>query len=301
MRLARRQGISRLYNAPLAGPRAQSLAGGWLPREKYVDSDKKHKLETTINALQDRWGSKAIGRWKDKPAEAIPHISTGFQALDEALVIGGLPRGRISEINGVPSSGMATIALKIMAEAQGNMAVYIDLEQNFDPAYAARCGLALEQLVLVRPYTVPQGLAILQDFVVGTEVNILVFDAPLGRLVESRASQSLATTLGRLIAPLGKTQSVLLFLISLPAERAPVDAGRPVSAALAHFASVRLLIQREGWIYRQGDIGGYQAQVLVLKNKLGPAGKQASINVVFDAGAPEDGALEDDGAIGDDL
>ena len=64
-----------------------------------MDSDKKRKLETTINALQDRWGSKAIGRWKDNQAEAIPYISTGFPTLDEALVIGGLPRGRISEIN----------------------------------------------------------------------------------------------------------------------------------------------------------------------------------------------------------
>jgi recombination protein RecA len=266
--------------------------------EKYVDSDKKHKLETTISALQDRWGSKAIGRWKENQASAVAHVSTGFPALNEALAIGGLPRGRISEINGIPSSGMATIALKIMAEARGNMAVYIDLEHNFDPAYAARCGLALEQLVLVRPGAVAQGLAILQDFVVGAEVDILVFDASLGRLVESQASQTLATMLGRLIAPLGRTQSVLLFLISLPAESPPAGARQPVSAALAHFATVRLFIQRESWIYRQGDINGYQAQVLVLKNKLGPAGKQASINVVFDDDAPEDGALED-GANGD--
>jgi len=263
-----------------------------------VDSDKKHKLETTINALQDRWGSKAIGRWKENQAGAFAHVSTGFPALDEALAIGGLPRGRISEINGIPSSGMATIALKIMAEAQGNMTVYIDLEQSFDPAYAARCGLALEKLVLVRPHTMAQGLAILQDFIAGAEVDILVFDAPLGRLVESRAAQTLATTLGRLIASLGKTQSVLLFLISLPAERPAVQAGQPVSSALAHFATVRLFIQREGWIYRQGDIGGYQAQVLVLKNKLGPAGKQVSINVMFNDGVLEDGVLED-GALED--
>ena len=264
-----------------------------------MDSDKKRKLETTINALQDRWGSKAIGRWKGGQAGATAHVSTGFPALDEALAIGGLPRGRISEINGIPSSGMATIALKIMAEAQENMTVYIDLEQSFDPVYAARCGLALEKLVLVRPHTMAQGLAILQDFIAGAEVDILVFDAPLGRLVDGRASQTLATTLGRLIASLGKTQSVLLFLISLPADSSTAQAGQPVSSALAHFATVRLFIQREGWIYRQGDIGGYQAQVLVLKNKLGPAGKQVGINVVFNDGVLEDGALED-GALEED-
>lgn len=265
-----------------------------------MDSDKERKLETTINALQDRWGSKVIGHWKDTQAGAIPHVPTGFPALDEALVIGGLPRGRISEINGIPSSGMATIALKIMvkAQAQKNLAVYIDLEQSFDPAYAARCGLALEQLVLVRPYTVPQALAILQDFVVGAETNILVFDTPFSLLIESQAAQALATTLGRLIASLGRTQSVLLFLVSLPVDSQPVTAGRPVNSALAHFATIRLFVQRKGWIYKQQDIGGYQALVLVLKNKLGPAGKRASINVVFDdgvseAGVSEDGVLED--------
>ncbi len=261
-----------------------------------MDSDKKRKLETTIHALQDRWGSKAIGRWKENQAGAVPHVSTGFATLDEALIIGGLPQGRISEINGIPSSGMATIALRIMVEAQAqkNTAVYIDLEQSFDPAYAARCGLALEQLVLVRPPTIPQGLTILRDFVAGAEIDILVFDAPLGRLVESQASQALATTLGRLIGPLARTQSILLFLISLPVERPPAETGQPVNSALAHFATVRLFVQREGWIYRQGDIAGYQAQVLVLKNKLGPAGKRASIRVMLDDGRPEDSLLEGD-------
>jgi recombination protein RecA len=254
-----------------------------------VDSDKERKLKTTINALQDRWGSKAIGRWKDGQARPIPHVSTGFQALDEALVIGGLPRGRISEINGIPSSGMVTIGLKTMvkAQVQKSINVYIDLEQSFDPAYAARCGLALEQLVLVRPHTVPQAMAILQDFVLGAEVDILVFDAPLSLLVESQAVQALSTTLGRLIASLGKTQSILLFLVSLPADSPPAATERPVHSALAHFATVRLLIQRQGWIYRQQDIGGYQAQVLVVKNKLGPAGRQASINITFDDGTSE--------------
>jgi recombination protein RecA len=255
---------------------------------KYVDSDKKHRLETTINTLQDRWGSKAIGRWKESQAEAISHVSTSFPALDEALVVGGLPCGRISEIDGIPSSGMATIALKIMVEAQArkNMTVYIDLEQNFDPAYAARCGLSLEQLVLVRPHTVSQALAILQDFIVAAAVDILVFDAPLGRLVESQASQALATTLGRLIASLGRTESVLLFLVSLPAGSPFATGEQPVNSALAHFATIRLLVQREGWIYRHGDISGYQTQILILKNKLGPAGKQISVNVVFDDDAP---------------
>jgi recombination protein RecA len=188
---------------------------------------------------------------------------------------------------------MATIALKIMAEAQTrkSMSVYIDLEQSFDPAYAARCGLALEQLVLVRPQTFAQAMAILQDLIVGAEMDILVFDAPLGQLVDSQAAQALATTLGRLVAPLGRAQSVLLFLVSLPADSPAVAAGQPVNSALAHFATIRLFIQRQDWTYRQGDIGGYQARIVVVKNKLGPAGKQVDINVVLADGEAEDGAI----------
>lgn len=271
--------------------------------ERRVDLDKEGKVEATIAALQDRWGNKVIGRLQPADgASGIPCVPTGFPALDDALVIGGLPRGRISEINGVPSSGMATIALKIMVNAQArkNMTVYIDLEQSFDPAYAARCGVALEQVVLVRPHDVPQALAILQDFVLGAESSILVFDAPLSLLVEAQASQALATTLGRLIAPLARAQGVLLFLISLPANSPLATDGEPVNSALAHFATVRLFIQRARWVYRQQDIGGYQAQVLVLKNKLGPAGKQASINVIFDDGISEVSVLET-GANGDGL
>jgi recombination protein RecA len=248
-----------------------------------VDSDKKRKLETTIAALQDRWGSKAIGRLPADRTSAFPHVSTGFPTLDETLVIGGLPRGRISEISGIPSSGMATLTLKIIANAQArkSMAVYIDLERGFDPDYAARCGLVLEQLVLVRPHDFPQALAILQDFVLGEGVTMLVFDAPAELLRESQQAQVLAATLGRLIAPLGRTQCVLLFLMSLPANSLPGPVGKPVNSALAHFATIRLFIRRERWVYRDQDIGGYQAQVLVVKNKLGPAGKQTSIDVNF--------------------
>ena len=267
---------------------AEIASQGQASSGKRVDSDKKTKLEATIAALQDRWGSKAVGRLQAADrANAIPHIPTGFPALDEALVIGGLPRGRISEISGIPSSGMATIALKIVASAQAQkgMAIYIDLEQNFDPDYAARCGLALEQLVLVHPHDVSRALAIAQDFVLSEEGNLVVFDAPFNLLVEPQPAQSLTTTLGRLISSLSRTQCLLLFLTSLPTNSSPARANDLANAALAHFATVRLFIQRERWVYRQGDIGGYQAQVLIVKNKLGPAGKRVSIGVNFDDGA----------------
>lgn len=259
-----------------------------------ASEEKKRKLEMTVAALQDRWGVRAVRRLRGKQATPIPHVPTGFPQLDEALGIGGLPRGRISEIVGAPTSGIATIALKIVASAQkqAGTAIYVDPEQTFDPDYAARCGLQLSQLVLVRPYDMRQALSIVQDFILGGDVNILVFDTPFGLLSEPQQAQLLATALGRLIAPLGRTNCALLFLTSLPPESSfpeePVTS-YPNSSTLPHYAAVRLFIQRERWIYRQRDIRGYQAQVVVAKNKLAPAGKRASVSITFNgtvAGRP---------------
>ncbi len=253
-------------------------------------ADKKRKLEITVAALQDRWGVRAIHRLDKEQTTPIAHVSTSFSLLNEALVIGGLPRGRISEIIGVPTSGMSTIALRISAEAQESSAtaIYIDLDHTFDPEYAARCGLELSRLILVRPSDIHQALAILHDFILNGGISIVVFDVPLKLLAEPRPVQALTTTLGRLITPLSRTNCVLLFLTSLPASSTPSMAHYPSGSTLPHHAAVRLFIHRERWIYQHRDISGYQAQVLVVKNKLGPAGKQASITITFDGNAPED-------------
>jgi recombination protein RecA len=209
--------------------------------------------------------------------------------LDKALTIGGLPRGRISEISGVPTSGMATVALKIIAQDQSQSsaggAIYIDPAHTFDPEYAVRCGLELSQLILVRPYDMEQALTILADFILSGGVSCLVFDAPASVVTDAQPAQVLSTNLGRLIAPLSQSGCVLLFLTSLPAGTDPETAKSllsSVGSALPHYASVRLHIQRERWIYRKRDIRGYQAQVAVIKNKLGPAGQEATIEIIFD-------------------
>jgi recombination protein RecA len=253
-----------------------------------VDPDKKRKVEETVAALQARWGVRAVGRWRSEHKSPIPHLPTTFPALDEALLIGGLPRGRISEIIGVPTSGMATIALQIIASAQeqgsqelGPTAIYIDPEHTFDPAYAAQWGLELNRMVLVRPFNVEQALAIMRDFILSGGISILVFDAPFSLISRPKSAQALATTLDRIIAPLGKSNIVLLFLSPLPPGKNSSLSAYPAGLALPHFAAVRLFIQRESWIYKDRDISGYRAQVLVLKNKLGPAGQRISISLAL--------------------
>jgi recombination protein RecA len=264
--------------------------------KKEPDTDgKKRKLELTISALQDRWGVQAIRQASE--TAAVPHLPTGFALLDKALGLGGLPLGRISEISGVPTSGMATITLKTIAGAQaaGGTAVYVDLNRTFDPDYAARCGLALNQLLLVRPYDTRQGLLILQDFVLGGGMRVLVFDTSLPSITEPGPAQALSRALDRIIAPLGQTRCALLFLVSLPAgaraSLARID-GYPANAVLPFYASVRLFVQRERWLYRRHDISGYRARVHIVKNKLGPSGKQISIAITLNGtvAGPVDGA-----------
>lgn len=255
-----------------------------------MDPEKKRLLEETIAALQARWGVQAVGRRIPQDIPSIPHIPTTFPELDKALVIGGLPRGRISEIIGVPTSGMATIALQIIsgAQAQVQTAIYIDPDHTFDPAYAAQRGLELNKIILVRPYNTDQALAILRDFILSGGINILVFDMPFSLLSQPQPAQALASTLERIIAPLSQTNCVLLFLTPLPTNNKPLQNGNkssladyPAGAALPHFAAVRLFIQRESWIYKDRDIRGYQAQVVILKNKLGPPGNPISINLTL--------------------
>ncbi len=215
--------------------------------------------------------------------ENFPSISTSFPQLDAALGIGGIPRGRISELVGIPTSGMATLALKIMAEAQrqGGSAVYIDIARTFDPDYARRCGVRLSHLTLIHPFSTPQALAILADFASSGGIDLLVFDMPPAGQSEAKTALKLSSTLGRLLAPLSKNDSTLLFLTSLPAQDHSQAAAYPEQATLPHFATIRLLLQKERWLYKQRDVRGYEAQVHVVKNKLHTPGQTVPIAITF--------------------
>jgi len=252
-----------------------------------MTDEKKEKLELAISAIQKRWGTRIIGRSAQQAKKDFPSISTSFPQLDEALGIGGIPRGRISELIGIPTSGMATLALKIIAAAQekGGTAVYLDLTRTFDPGYAWRCGVQLSHLTLIHPYTVQQSLAILSDFGINGGIDLLIFDMPLSLQNEPRTALKLSSTLGRLLAPLSKNESALLFLTSLPAES---HAAYPEQATLPHFATLRLQLSKERWLYKEQDVRGYEAQVLIAKNKLHTPGQNVRIDITFNGTVEED-------------
>ena len=254
-----------------------------------ADDDRKRRLEKTVTDLQDRLGLRAIGRSADLPAPAV--IPTGFPALDDALGVGGWPRGRISEIVGIPTAGGATLALKTIAQVRSGSAVYIDTAHTLDPDYAHRCGVDLHRLMIIHPYNIQQAIAMLPDFAAGDDLDLLVFDMPLHPALEPERQQQLSAALGRLLAPLSRSNCALLFVTSLPPTGdEPALDGYPRHLALPHYAALRLLVRRARWLYRRQDVHGYEADVLILKNKLARPGGEARIAITFDGAVRGDGA-----------
>ena len=232
--------------------------------ERKMAEEEKRRLEKTVSALQARFGVRAVRRLGQDLDDPHPRLPTGFPRLDK-LLGGGLPRGRITEIAGVPTSGMATLALKTIAQAQaqGEIAIYVDPQQTFDPHYAARCGVIMEQLILIHPYNERQAWALLEEFAAG-DTGIVVCDLPLRALASAPLVQALAASLERLLAPLAKSGAALICLLSLPPSAAPAINRDPAAALqnipLPHYATVRLLISRERWLYRRRDILAYAAR-----------------------------------------
>jgi recombination protein RecA len=247
---------------------------------------KQQKLEMTVAYIHRRFGPQSLVKGRPTAAagaapgakRTVPHIATGFPALDSALEIGGLPKGRISEILGLPTSGKTTLALKFMAQAQvgGGEVVYVDQARYFDPDYAHRCGLDLSRLLVGTPYDLHEALAMTEALARNSELAALVFDALDLFCLDPEARRQLMAMLNRLIGPLAHSGTALLFVRTVSAQ-----ADAPAFAALAHYAAVRLQVVREQWIRHHGDIRGYEARVEVLKNRFGPAGRSANLKIEF--------------------
>ena len=239
---------------------------------------RQRQLDMAVTAIRLRYGPQALVKGKPPAAvAAVPHIPTGFPSLDRALGIGGLPKGKISELVGPATSGKTTLALKFLAQAQadGGQVGYIDQARSFDPDYAHRCDLDLSRLLVGRPYDLREALAMTESLVRSGSLSALVFDAPDFLWADSEAASHLTAFLNRLPGPLARSGMVFLFLHESPT-------GHSLAlSALAHYAAVRLQIVRERWLRRHGDIRGYKARVEVLKNRLGPAGRAVTVAIEF--------------------
>lgn len=211
-----------------------SLGTYVLERVHVTDNadDKRQRVEATIASLQHRFGLRSIRSAKQQ--EAIPTISTGFQQLDNALGVGGIPLGRVTEIVSSPTTGATTLALCLLVNAPGRT-VFIDLDCSFNPAYAGQFGVDLSRLILVRPHPPRQGVAILQDFVIGGSVSAIVLDRPSHRPGMAEFDQTLSDTIGRLLTPLHRNKLAVIIVTSLPINKKTYP-----ESSVPFYAAIRL-------------------------------------------------------------
>jgi recombination protein RecA len=183
-----------------------------------VDHDRTATLQQIIIAIQRRWGARALWRFDQLTDEVIPVVPTGFVDLDTALGIGGIPRGRIIEFLGTPTSGMSTIVLTTIARAQrrGDVAAYMDLSRTFDPEYGASIGIDLAALLLLRPPTAADALELIHALAASGGVGLLVVDSLALLQSEPRDAPLLAQALRILPGPLAASPCVLVALTVLP-------------------------------------------------------------------------------------
>ena len=244
--------------------------------------NRRRQLDMVVATIQRRYGPRALVKGEPASVTRVPHISTGFPSLDQALGTGGLPKGKICELVGPATSGKTTLALKFLAQAQaaGGQVAYVDQALYFDPDYAYRCGLDLSRLLVGTSHDLREALAMTEALVHSGGLAALVFDALDFLWTDAEAAHLLAATLNRLPVALSRSGTILLVLHESPASSPPTGDG-PALSALAHHAAVRLQVVRERWIYSHKDIRGYEARVGIQKNRLGPAGRTVLLKIEF--------------------
>lgn len=234
---------------------------------------KKQRLEETINSIRREYGEDALRPLGDSGAgSVVPHLSTGFAALDRALNIGGLPKGHLTQISGIPTSGAMTLACKTLAQARGEAVVCVDLPCTFDVDYAARCGVDTDNLALIQPTSLDQALENLIALVDTAAAAVLILDTG-----ESKRRVS-TPALNRLMSALHRSGCALMLI-----ERA----GTPL---LSEKASVRLHFQRERWLRQRKEVNGYRTQVRILKNQWGRSDQSVRLVIGFSTTVHGDGA-----------